>query len=761
MKKIIFLFAFYPITYFSQNNIITGKVLDTEGSPIPSANIYIAGTSIGTTSDINGLFEINYPYKAEDKIIISCIGYETKTVLLKDYNGFLIINLSKKIYLIDEIVVTGTKSYKKIKESPVYTEVITGNEIKNCGYKTLKDVLMEQLGLIVVENHGTGIQLQGLDPAYTLIMIDGEPLIGRTAGTLELSRFDVTNLKQIEIVKGPSSSLYGSEALAGVINLITEFPENPFNLSVSTHIGTYNSYFISGNVNTNLKNLKASIFISRRGSSGYDLTPESVSKTAPQYIATTINPSLEFMINEKQSVKLNFRWFTENQKNDVEILENNQTSLLNDIDILNDLNLSLIYNIKLNKLKNQFKLYATNYFLKSTLNYTSNNSIYEESIFNQYYYKGEYFGLLPWGKNNIFSFGSGYVRENVKADRIEGNIEKSNSHFIYFQHEWIASKFFDLVWGGRYDYHENYSSRISPKISFAWKPFNSGKINISIGNGFKAPTLQQLYLNFTNPTVGYSVFGSTNFIYNLQKLINENQIDKLLINPESIKKLKAENSWSLNITCEYEPIKNYLLTLNLFRNNISDLIEAQPIAIKKNGQSVYTYFNLNKIYTQGVETEVSLKPIENLKIKLGYQYLIAIDIDKLTKIKNGEISKVTKSGRLVKVTEKDYGGLFNRSKHTANINFTYENNSLGIIASLRGIVRSKYGFYDKNGNGVLDDNQEYAPGYSIWYFTLNKTFQKYLQLQVRIENLFNKKLSGGIITMPGRIIYVGISFNYQ
>src|SRR3546814_8713767 len=89
----------------------------------------------------------------------------------------------------------------------------------------LDDVLVEQTGLTLVSAHGTGVQMQGFDPDYTLILLDGQPLIGRTTGTLELSRVAVGNIERIEIVKGPSSSLYGSEALAGVINIITRDPE--------------------------------------------------------------------------------------------------------------------------------------------------------------------------------------------------------------------------------------------------------------------------------------------------------------------------------------------------------------------------------------------------------------------------------------------------------------------------------------------------------------------------------------------------------
>lgn len=93
----------------------------------------------------------------------------------------------------------------------------------------LNEVLSEQTGINILDDpHGQGIQIQGFDPAYTLILIDGLPLIGRSTGILELSRITTNNIDRIEIVKGPTSSLYGSEAMAGVVNIITAEPAKGF-----------------------------------------------------------------------------------------------------------------------------------------------------------------------------------------------------------------------------------------------------------------------------------------------------------------------------------------------------------------------------------------------------------------------------------------------------------------------------------------------------------------------------------------------------
>ncbi|MEY4930965.1 MAG: hypothetical protein RI909_1689, partial [Bacteroidota bacterium] len=121
---------------------------------------------------------------------------------------------------LEEIIVTATRNERTVGALPMPVSLIPKNQIKTMGSLRLNDVLTEQTGLVVVPQinaQGNGIQIQGFNPDYTLILIDGEPIIGRYTGSLELSRIAIGNIKQIEIVKGPSSSLYGSDALAGVI----------------------------------------------------------------------------------------------------------------------------------------------------------------------------------------------------------------------------------------------------------------------------------------------------------------------------------------------------------------------------------------------------------------------------------------------------------------------------------------------------------------------------------------------------------------
>src|SRR5690606_31052009 len=145
----------------------------------------------------------------------------------------------------------------------VPTTVVGLQEIEARGAVRLPEILAEQPGLMLHHDHGTGIQMQGLGPEYTSILGVGVRLIGRTAGTLELNRVTLNNVERIEIIRGPSSSLYGSEALAGVINIITTQPDSAIEGSIRARYGTHETSDVSAYVGRRYGRTSASLFVNR------------------------------------------------------------------------------------------------------------------------------------------------------------------------------------------------------------------------------------------------------------------------------------------------------------------------------------------------------------------------------------------------------------------------------------------------------------------------------------------------------------------
>src|SRR5699024_9895519 len=195
---------------------------------------------------------------------------------------------------LSEFVVTATRSNRKLSDVPIPVMLIGKEQIQSSGASRLDEILAEQTGLTLVSDHGVGIQMQGMAAEYCLILINGEPAIGRTAGTFDLTRISLSNVKRIEIIKGPSSSLYGSDALGGVINIITDNSKRN-GVHLQTKYGKYHSFdnTLTGSL---MLNNSGSVTLSanRFHSDGYDLSPETYDKTVDPYTSYTFRGKINY-----------------------------------------------------------------------------------------------------------------------------------------------------------------------------------------------------------------------------------------------------------------------------------------------------------------------------------------------------------------------------------------------------------------------------------------------------------------------------------
>ena len=174
----------------------------------------------------------------------------------------------------DEIMVSANKTEKPFVQLTVPAKIISKKEIESSGHSRLDEIISEQVGIITVPGFGgsEGIQLQGIDPEYTLILIDGMPVIGRVAGILDLSRISLGSVERIEIIKGASSSLYGSEALGGVVNIITNKPKSEgFSKKIYYQYGTYNTHDMLADISYKKNRFSVYGNINQYSSDGYDL----------------------------------------------------------------------------------------------------------------------------------------------------------------------------------------------------------------------------------------------------------------------------------------------------------------------------------------------------------------------------------------------------------------------------------------------------------------------------------------------------------
>ena len=649
---------------------------------------------------------------------------------------------------LNEVIVTGTKTKRQLSSLPLPGILISKNEIDQTNSSRLKDILNEQAGIVTVPDFGggEGIQIQGLDSEYILILVDGLPLIGRQSGTLDLNRIAIGNIDQIEIIKGSSSSLYGSEALGGVVNLISYESQDSLSLNIDYKFSSFNTNDI--NISTGLINndgKKLSIFINSYSSDGYDLDSSNNLMTVDPYKNYTGFIKYSFSKNnlsiltsarifdEKQSFKIDENYFGEN---DVKEWSSNSKV---------GYSISDNFNI-------ESEIYLTSF--NSVENISSVNPYQEESYFDQFLFKSEIRSIIDIRNRDKLTLGIGFIDESLRRNNFYKNKISQYSINLFTQFEGFISNNTNYIIGARYDNYNDYKSQISPRIAFRTKILEDVFLKSSIGKGFKAPDFRQLYFNFSNSTVGYSVIGFNVVDKVISELYRDNQIVNIVVPMNEFDdKLNPESSISINLGVNYIQSDKLKLGINLFRNDINNLIDYRVIANKTNGQNVFSYFNLNKVYTQGLESTFNYKPTENLNIIFGYQFLEAKDKDIVESIKNGQIfaRKLSNSPSFV-LKPKDYIGLYNRSKHTLNLKvFLKTNNNLNI--NFRSKYRSKYSLSDSNGNNFLDAYDNFIKGYFILDFALSKKINKSLSINIGSDNILNYKDPQNISNLPGRIVY--------
>lgn len=225
---------------------------------------------------------------------------------------------------LEEVVITATRTERKLGNVAVPVQVITDRMIRQSGSVRINDILQEQTGVAITSAgattsagggvFGNGIQLQGLSPDYTLILIDGEPLIGRQGGVLDLTRIATGNIKKIEIVKGPSSSLYGSEAMGGVVNIITEQPSQD-QLRTTLRYGRFNTSDANLTVSLKRDKWRLQVFGNRNQSNGFDLDKNAEGKTVDPFINYTGQVRMIYQPTAKTKVSVSARYYDEKQDN--------------------------------------------------------------------------------------------------------------------------------------------------------------------------------------------------------------------------------------------------------------------------------------------------------------------------------------------------------------------------------------------------------------------------------------------------------------
>lgn len=673
---------------------------------------------------------------------------------------------------LEEVVITATRTERKLGNVAVPVSIINQKTIQQAGSLRLKDILQEQPGLFITNGFGAGVQLQGLNPDYTLLLIDGEPLVGRTAGVLDLNRLTAGNIKKVEIVKGPSSSLYGSEAMAGVINIITDHSYKQ-KLTAGLRYGFGNPdkgwAFPAGNntfKNTDI-NIHGSTTINKLGLQyagnafyldGISFRPFSKDRMAQPIWRLTNQVQLNYPFSGKTNLNISARYAYDHIKQEFAVSNNGAVTNSYGREANHDININPVLTHHFSRnLKSTLRLYGSIYNGSQLLHFKEKpDSVYDDQ-FKQRFYRAENQTDISWEKTTL-TMGAGYIIDEARSTRYSSLSSNKQNRVLYgfAQYEWKPSDKFVAIAGVRFDDNKLFAAAFSPKLAIRYKAGKKIMLNASVGRGFKAPDFRQLYLNFTNTAAGgYSVYGAIDAVTIINEQQRLGQIAEIKEDFSRLKELKPEFSTGVNIGATYRHSDKISFTLNLFRNDIEELIDVRQVATRVNGSQVFSYINVKNAYTQGGEVTLESQLLKQLRFSAGYQLLLTADKEELKSVKAGEQYTRDANGYSRVLGRSEYTGLPNRSRHMANLKLTWENQH-HFFATTRLLYRSQWAVANSDGNAVYNSNDEFASGYMQVNISAGKELKNGIRLNAGMDNVFNYQDIDYLPNLQGRMIYFGI-----
>jgi outer membrane receptor for ferrienterochelin and colicins len=588
LQTFVYLF-FVPSVIFSQGISLSGYVTGNDTHSVSGATITLKGTTYGTVTDKDGFYKLYKIKPGTYTLRVSYLGFETqeKSIVILQGDNHFDFTITESNIDLNEVVVTGTKSEKTLKNVPVITQVISARKMLELGLTNVTDALQTMVSGLNVSHNGTlvTVTLQGMDAKYVLFLIDGERIAGEVDGDIDYSMLNLQDIDHIEIIKGASSSLYGSNAIGGVINIITKKINEPFDAKFYSKYSKYNELYSGGSIamKKGIIGSRTSINFSR--TDGYDVTPETPHDW-------TQNPYNSYQISQKfeitPSSKLSFTpYFTYYQ------FERGNISARPVHDLYIDLSGGLKGQYYFGKSSIDFSYYRDRYNTYTVLEQLNNKRDTASFDFIQTYRTQGNFYLSD--KNNLIA-GVEYNKEHLFSTRVEGGLKNASEAVFYLQEDIRFGERWELLAGIRTGSHSNYGFNAAPKISAMFK---QGFLNFraSAGTGFRSPALKELYFSFDH-------FG--------EFLVEGNS----QLKPESSKYVSGSIEFS-------KPWNNSSVTV--YRNVLSDMITARITNIPDAVETTYLYENVASASINGVDFNSKQKIINGLWVSAGYSYVHAID----------------------------------------------------------------------------------------------------------------------------------------
>lgn len=683
-NSVFFFILFVVNSANAQNYRINGSVF-SNGEPLEAAAVYFINSNTGVTTNSKGTFSI-YTEQKQPELAISYTGYKTKTITVTYATADLGVIELESNDLLDEVVISGTLKPVSKLDSPVPVEVYGKAFFKANPTASVFEALENVNGIRPQLNCNvcnTGdIHINGQEGSYTMVLIDGLPIVSGLSTVYGLSGIPQALIERVEIVKGPASTLYGSEAIGGIINLITKLPENTPKFSLNSFLSGW------GEVNTDL-GYKYNLFNDSSGLLGVNYYNYSnpIDNNSDGFTDLTLQDRIsifnKFTFGNKLSLATRFvyedRWGGQMQwqpkyRGGDEIY--GESILTSRVEVFG----SYQFNSDLS--------------LQFSFNNHDQNSVYGTTLFNAKQTIG--FGQMVWNKslaNNDLLLGAAYrytyYDDDTTAtfDETVGKNEAAIAHLpgIFIQNETKFNATNTLLLGVRYDHNSIHGGILTPRLNYKINNQDKSSIlRLSAGTGYRVAQV------FTEDHAALT--GARDVVF--------------------VDELKPEQSWNVNLNY----VKKYYfkkgtifdIDFSLFHTVFSNKI----IPDYDTDSNKIIYGNLNGTFVStGASLNVNLLHQNGVRINLGATYM-----DSFTEESGSKTRPY--------LTER-FQGVWKIEKKWSLHNLTFD---------LTGVTT---GPLKLPTLGALDPRPPFSPTFSIVNVQLTKKWNNTLESFVGVKNILN------------------------
>lgn len=719
---------------------IVGHVEDITGASLPGATVFAHDLGTGlqaARSTVDRTFTLDLR-PGRYRITATRTGFEpsSATVELPRTEGQPVVLRLAPAILTQSVIVSGSREEELLEDSVTKVDMISRRQLLDSGYERVSDILAEEPGIITRSSalgDRSETQIQGIDSRQSLILLDGYPVVGARGikrGILNMDRQSTNRLDRIEVVKGASSALYGSDAIAGVINMITREPRQRFDANLVASGGSLGSLDTRGDMGFLVDRWSGFIGVERHRRAPYDLTPATFDTSGPGFARYDYLAKISREVSENIKLSLLANAF-DNRDHANFVGERGPSETITNDSAQNygaTLNAGLAPNTQL-----QARGYFGKYDEGSAIDFHNEpGPINATANLNERLYRMESSVSQIIGTRQLLQGGFEWTKNDYRGfNRLLGD---NDGQQVSMTDVWIHDRLqphsrLSLTIGGRLNSHSLYGTAFVPRAGLLFRAAPSLRLRASWGQGFRAPDLGQLYFRFQNVGHFYQVVG----------------------NPH----LSPETSTTVQLGFDYR-LNRLRFSGTYFRNDVKNLIQAsligRPTTQKQLNDLVtlfeidrafnpglhrlfFLYRNIANVYTTGAEGKVTLNLTRNLVVSSGYTYLDARD-----KETNRFLSQ--------------------RHRHHGNLRVWWSTDRLGgFRTNFRGTHFSKW---PVSGQG----NLLFGDSYQLWDWYAAKPVSTGVELYAAVDNLFNSVDSNLLNERPtflradpGRTIRVGVRWN--